>query len=73
MHEAPPDVPDGTEHPQASSYTEYGQDMHGGVRKGAGEVWYQERKTNSEEERVKEKVYTGVQSRNKAVKRIWLH
>lgn len=43
------------------------------MKKGAGEVWYQEKKTNSEEERVKEKVYTGLQSRNKAMKRIWLH
>lgn len=38
MHEAPPDVVDGTEHPWASSNTEYGQDTHCCVRKGAGEV-----------------------------------
>ena len=44
-----------------------------GVRRGAGEVCYQEKKTNSEEEQVKEKVYTGVQRGNKAVKRMWLH
>lgn len=73
MHEAPPDVADGTELPQASSSTEYGQDTHHCVRKGAGEVWYQEKKTNSEEGKAKAKVYTGVQSRNKALKRIWLH
>lgn len=39
-----------------------------GMRRGA-EVCYHERKTNTEEERVKEKVYTGVQ-RSKAVKRM---
>lgn len=72
MHEAPPDVADGTEHPWASSDTEYGQGTHSCVRKGA-EAWYRERETNSEEGRVKEKVYAGVQSRNKAMKRIWLH
>lgn len=44
-----------------------------GVRRGSGEVCYQEKKTNSEEERVKEKVYTAVQRGNKAVKRMWLH
>lgn len=73
MHEAPPDVVDGTEHPWASSNTEYGQDTHCCVRKGAGEVQYQEKKTHSEEGRSKEKVYTGVQSKNKAMKRIGLH
>lgn len=31
------------------------------------------REENSEEERLKEKVYTGVRRRNKAVKRMWLH
>lgn len=49
MHEAPPDVVDGTEHLRASSNTEYGQDIHCAVRKGAVEAWYQEKKTNSEE------------------------
>lgn len=63
---------DGTEHPWASSNTDYGQDTHCHVRKGA-EVCYQEKKTHSEEGRTKEKVCTGVQIRNKAMKRIGLH
>lgn len=33
MHEAPPDVADGTQHPWASSNTEYGQGTHCRVRR----------------------------------------
>lgn len=72
MHEAPPDVADGAEHLRANSNTGYRQDTHRHVRKEAGEVWHQEKKTHSEDKRAKEKVYT-VQSRNKAMKRIGLH
>lgn len=50
-----------------------GKRADAGVGKEAGQVVYQEKKTNSEEERAKEKVYTGVERGNEAVKRVWWH